>query len=108
MTIEQLDIVDFILVEPEGDTVLTVSDHLAWEDEKEHLRHLQEKLNAYVRFIQSGEIYEKWPDAVGKPVLIEVVVKHPVPRESLWFFEKATAALMGAGYKFRVRALETR
>ena len=105
MTIEQLDVVDFILVEPEGDTVLTVSDHLPWDDEKQHLLHLQEKLNAYVRFIQSGEIYEKWPDAKGKPILIEVVLKHPVPVASLWFFEKATAALMGAGYKFKVRAL---
>jgi len=105
MTIEQPDVVDFILVEPEGDTVLTVSDHLPWDDEKDHLLRLQEKLNAYVRFIDSGEIYEKWPDAQGRPILIEVVVKHPAPTESLWFFEKATAALMGAGYKFRVRAL---
>jgi hypothetical protein len=105
MTIEQPDVIDFILVEPEGDTVLTISDHLPWDDEKEHLLHLQEKLNAYVRYVQSGEIYQKWPDAAGKPILIEVVVKHAVPKESLWFFEKATAAIMGAGFKFRVRAL---
>lgn len=105
MTIEQPDLVDFILVEPEGDTVLTISDHLPWDDEKQHLLRLQEKLNAYVRFIESREIYQKWPDAAGKPILIEVVLKHPVPAKSLWFFEKATAAIMGAGYKFRVRAL---
>jgi hypothetical protein len=105
MTIEQLDVVDFILVEPENDTVLTVSDHLTWDDEKQHLLLLQEKLNAYVRFIQSGEIYKEWPDAKDRPILIEVVVKHPVPTSALWFFEKATAALMGAGYKFKVRAL---
>ena len=105
MTIEQPEVVDFILVEPEGDTVLTVSDHLPWDDAKEHLLRLQEKLNAYVRFIGSGEIYEKWPDAQDRPIHIEVVMKHPVPADSLWFFEKATAAMMGAGYKFTVRAL---
>jgi hypothetical protein len=38
-------------------------------------------------------------------MLIEVVIKHPVPLESLWFFEKATAALLGAGYAFKERAL---
>jgi hypothetical protein len=105
MTIEQPDVVDFILVEPESDTVLTVSDHLPWDDEKEHLLRLQEKLNAYVRFIESGELYQKWPDAQGRPITIEVVLKHAVPQDSLWFFEKAAAAIMGAGYKLKVRAL---
>jgi hypothetical protein len=56
MTVEQHDVVDFISVNAGGDVVLTVSDHLSWDRVNEHLFCLQEKLNCYLRFVESGEI----------------------------------------------------
>ena len=38
---------------------LMISDHLDWEEEGEHLFLLQEKINDYVEFIQSGQWKEQ-------------------------------------------------
>ena len=58
MSIEQTNTVDFVSIdEISGDALLTISDHLAWdENEGAHLELLQNKLNAYLRFIESGEL----------------------------------------------------
>lgn len=50
---------------------LVISDHLGWEpeEEMEHLLMLQEKINAYISFIESGEINTAIPSAAGKTPL---------------------------------------
>jgi len=105
MTVEQSDTVDFIGVEREtGDLILTISDHLAWEpDFNEHLDALQAKLNAYLRFIESGEILSAYPDARGRPMVIEVVGQFDLPPDAREVFEKATAVIQGAGFDLRFR-----
>lgn len=47
-----------------------ISDHLDWDDELEHIHALQEKINAYLRFVESGEILGKYPQAAGKTPVI--------------------------------------
>jgi hypothetical protein len=48
-----------------GDIILFICDHLPWsEDHQETLEHmylLQEKLNKYIGFIESGEINARYP-----------------------------------------------
>jgi hypothetical protein len=68
MSIEQTNTVDFVtLDETSGETLLTISDHLAWdENEGAHLELLQSKLNAYLRFIESGELIHKFFSPRGK------------------------------------------
>ena len=46
-----------------------------WDD-SEHLLLLQEKLNSYLAFIESGEIYESYPRAMGRQLVIDLVLKH--------------------------------
>jgi hypothetical protein len=65
VTVEQLDVVDFAAIDPKTDEVLLViTDHLEWTGEdqpdKEHMLILQEKINRYLAFIESGEIYESY------------------------------------------------
>jgi len=105
VTVEQHDVVDTVHVEPSGNAVLTIADHLPWDKVNEHLYCLQEKLNAYLSFIESGEIYQKWPDAVGHPILIDVVMKYPAPGGAAGFLEKVSAAIQAAGFKFNIRSL---
>ena len=53
--------------EPDN-VVLIISDHLEWggkAEQGEHLQLLQDKLNTYVAFIESGEIYTEIPNALG-------------------------------------------
>ncbi|MGG3891368.1 DUF6572 domain-containing protein [Metabacillus fastidiosus] len=42
--------------------VLMIADHLNWENELQHLTLLQDKMNAYISFIESGQVYSLYPD----------------------------------------------
>ena len=77
MSIDQTNVVDAIGVDnATGDVVLTIADHLEWTgSDNEHLLLLQEKLNTYLSFVESGELLEAYPDAKGRTVLIDVVCK---------------------------------
>jgi hypothetical protein len=100
VTIEDHNVVDIVSIDPAGNVVLTISDHLEWTDAHAHLVILQEKMNRYLAFIESGEILERYPDAKNRNVVIEVVfqsVPDPAGRE---FLEKAKAIVQQAGFKF--------
>jgi hypothetical protein len=104
MSNEQLDVVDFASIDgASGDLWLTISDHLPWvgHEEGNHLVLLQSKLNAHLAFIESGEILKKVPEAKGRRVIINVVGKFQLSRQSRIFFEKARAAVEGAGFELR-------
>ena len=100
MSIEQTDVVDFVTIEHgSGRVLLTISDHLNWdEDEGEHLLLLQEKMNAYLRFIESGEMEERVPQTRGRPVTINVIGKFPLSREASKFFRLAKTTIENAGF----------
>jgi hypothetical protein len=70
--------------------VLSIVDSWGLEDERRHLAALQEKLNAYFGFVESGQIYESYPDAVGKPLRIDIIGRAPIPPAGLAFLEKAS------------------
>jgi len=81
MTVEQGRVVDAIGVERATDTVvLTISDHLTWEDERAHLSTLQTKLNTYFAYLESGEVYESFAESRGRAFRIDIVFLHtPTP-----------------------------
>ena len=59
--------------------VLLLSDHLDWDDEYNHLLILQEKLNAYIYFLeekQYEEIYSNANIVYGMVVYEKVIEKH--------------------------------
>ena len=105
MTVQQTHVVDFVGADRSGRAVLTISDHLSWDDIKSHLFTLQEKLNTYLRFIESGEMIDKRPDLAGRAILISVALKFPIPNEADWFFAKTSAAIEAAGFSFETRML---
>ncbi|MGO9994848.1 MAG: DUF6572 domain-containing protein [Steroidobacteraceae bacterium] len=103
MTIEQKGAVDFITLEKEtGDVLLTISDHLDWsENESRHLVLLQDKLNAYLRFIEGGEIARKFPLSVGRRIVISVIGKFPRSEKAIALFVQAQTATLGSGIVLR-------
>lgn len=81
MSIEQSDIIDIISTERmTGAVVLTISNHLDWSDSVAHQRLLQTKLNRYLAFVESGEILQSYPNAVGRPITFNVVFRLEVER----------------------------
>ena len=77
MSVEQLDKVDILSVDPRtGHVVLGISDQLDWTESIDHRLILQAKFNTYLAFIESGEILDRYPDARDRPVAIRVFFKH--------------------------------
>jgi hypothetical protein len=102
VSVEQLDVVDVISIEKQtGHVVLTISDHLEWSKSAEHQIVLQAKFNKYLAFIESGEIFTRYPDARGRPVAIRVVFKHKPDRKGFQFLAKARAVVESAGFSLR-------
>lgn len=102
MSINQTNIIDIIETTPEGKVVLTISDHHSW-GEAWHLQLLQDKINAYLQFIESGQILEDYPNAVGREVIIETAMKYQPTPEAALFLEKAKDIIKGAGFDFNWR-----
>ena len=61
--------------------VLTISDHLAWSDANTHLQAIEVKVNAYLAFVQSGQLSEDNSDANDRQVKIAIYQKEPEPPE---------------------------
>jgi hypothetical protein len=103
MSINQTDTVDVVSTdEKSGDVLLTITDHLEWnENEEEHLLLLQEKINSYLRFIESGELCNKFPKASGRNIVINVVGRFPLSERGNKFFNEATAIIRDAGFSLR-------
>jgi hypothetical protein len=104
MTVEDRTTVDAIGVEiASGDVVLTISDHLSWDDEQDHLRALQEKLNLYLAFIESGELLTTYPQATGRHPRIDVVFRVQPSNGALRFLEtvrqSTASAEIGFGWR---------
>lgn len=87
MTIEEKDIVDFIGTDKTNGTIgLLISDHLEWNKEKYPL--LKDKVNAYLDFIEAGELKTSYPEAEGKDVYIELVHQFPPDEEALRILQR--------------------
>lgn len=103
MSIYQSDVVDSIGIDPiKNEVQLMITDHLDWtgndRTDNEHMYLVQEKINAYLRFIESGEIYKAYPQARGKALVIRVVVKFGLSAKADDFFDKIRKILLTSGY----------
>lgn len=108
MSIENATVIDAIGVENiTGKVVLTISDHLEWADVRSHLEMLQEKLNAYIRYVESGEIDSSYPPAVGRARVIDIVAKYEICDAAKPFIESAGVTLANIGIELRTRTLST-
>src|ERR1700754_1585389 len=108
MSVDQKGVIDVLTRSREsGDITLTISDHLDWAQPLEHMRLLQEKIDAYIRFIGSGQLWERFPDAVRKGVIIQVAFRVPPPEGDVRsFLAAAEEKVEAAGYGFSFKVFE--
>ncbi len=98
MSVEQTEVVDLMSIDPKsGQVILTISDHLDWSDTLEHQKILQRKFNAYLAFVESGEILQQYPEAKGRSVAFDVVFKYKPDREGRSFLGMARQVIESAG-----------
>ncbi|WP_347905169.1 DUF6572 domain-containing protein [Pseudomonas purpurea] len=109
MSITDPTVIDFYVIPKQNpDTILLViTDHLEWGDKAEqgeHLLMLQDKLNIYIAFIESGEIYTEIPGALGKSPIIRVTALYELPEQGEYFYNRVTEVLyeVGIGLEFEL------
>lgn len=92
MGLDNSEVVDAVGTDTgDGGVVLSIIDSWDWEDHLGHLRALQDKLNAYFGFVESGQVYEDYPDAAGKALRIDIVSRYPIPVIGLDFLAQASS-----------------
>jgi hypothetical protein len=105
MSVNQTDKIDFISTRQDGKVVLTISDHYSWS-ETWHVQLLQDKINAYLQFIESGQIFGDYPNATGQELIIETVLKFEPNEKATSFLEKAKEIITKTGIGFQWRVLK--
>ena len=76
MSIEHLDRIDAISTTPDGRIQLTISDHLDWQNLELHSELLQDKIFAYLEFIENGQLREVYPESLNKKIAISLSLNH--------------------------------
>lgn len=88
-----------------GELLLLITDHLDWSQEGEHLLLLQDKLNSYLGFIQSGQYAATYPNDRFTGFVIEIHFQHKVC-ENCWKFLRTVAA-QTEPFHIKIRPVET-
>lgn len=102
MPLEQTKAVDFISIGKKTGVInLTLVDPLDWSDEGRHLVVLQDKINAYLRFIESGEMDQVYPKAVGRKRSINIVAQYEPTEAGFKFLDLVRNMIEGAGFAFK-------
>ena len=83
--------------------VLLITDHLNWDNEFEHLKILQDKINAYVAFIESEQYDEIYPNADFKMAMIEIHFKYDVTDNCQKFLQVVQDQLGRIGIKIKAQ-----
>ncbi|MDE3184757.1 MAG: hypothetical protein KGM16_15170 [Bacteroidota bacterium] len=108
MSVENTNVIDIVSIDEKDNAVLTITDHLEWDNKNEHLLILQDKINSYLGAIEGGELYTNYPDAKNKSIIIRVVALHSPNEEGKIFLERVKQIIEEGGYnfQFKLRPLE--
>lgn len=101
MSLYDSNTVDAIGIDKEKDHVtLALIDSEDWTNEEHHLLLLQEKLNSYLSFIESGEIITSYKEAKGKDIEIAIHFKNDIPQSCIDFLRDVKEIINEAGLMF--------
>lgn len=106
MSIENASVIDVVSIDKNGNAVLTIADHLEWDDENTHLLKLQDKINAYLDSIDNQSLYDSYPDAKGRKIIINLVAKYWPNKDAGIFLQRTADVLESAGYSFEFKYLK--
>lgn len=112
MTVARENVVDWLGFEKETEhVVLAVVDDLDWADEDGHIALLQAKLNAYLAFIESGEVFDQLRVELGReiatdtPMEILILAQFVPSHHGRAFREYARSICEGAGVALRFKVV---
>jgi hypothetical protein len=88
MSVVDRNVIDFGH-EDDDKVTICISDHIPWNSEilRAHLEILQDKVNDYLDYIESGQIYDDF-GGKGKIANIKVIFCHKPSNEAIYYIEK--------------------
>ncbi|MCL2137837.1 MAG: hypothetical protein FWH40_10055 [Coriobacteriia bacterium] len=101
MTVSDEGVIDFAGIDKKtGRLELTLIDHLAWGEvyDDAHLLLLQSKLNAYLQFIESGQVDEHFTPDKYEGVVIRIIAKYPFSADCLTLLNFGRRVIKDAGF----------
>lgn len=102
MGIQEAAEIDAIARHPDGRIVkLVMEDELDWEAAELHCFMIQEKVETYVTFVETGQIWEQVEKSEPAPeVVLELVLAHEPPPEAATFLARVATAVAALGLRF--------
>jgi hypothetical protein len=105
MSITETNKIDIVAARADSSVVkLVITDHLGWDDFEAHARLLQDKVNTYLEFVESGQLARTQTPKIPDPpdVHFALVLQYPPTKEAEELFGKIGEFLAGVGVKFEV------
>lgn len=102
MGIDKADLIDAIGVDKNtGEVVLSILDAHDWDEEREHLLLLKEKINRYLGFVESGEIQQFYPSAQDQLYRVDIHFRCQPPDTVVGLLVEAQNVVLEYGGKLR-------
>ena len=106
MTIENPNTVDGLGISKlDGKVVLTISDHLDWDDLQAHVRILASKLETYIAFASSGDLEKTIVDARNRGKRIELIHKYALTPKAVEYLTSISDQLDSIEMEFTYSSL---
>ena len=87
MAVDNPSVIDFIGITSEDKIALTISDHLEWNDQNDHLFHLENKIFSYLEVIENNQISKIYPAANDREIIIQIYFKYAPNDEGKLFLD---------------------
>jgi hypothetical protein len=104
MSLDEINKIDAAGVDKaSGLVVLTIADSWDWDDEDGHILALKSKLNAYINFVESGQVWELYPELKHGVVIVDMVFRCPLPPAAEEFIARVSAISEDLGVSLKTR-----
>lgn len=105
MSITEVDKIDLVASRPDSNIVkLVVTDHLEWDDLDAHSLILQEKIDSYLYFVESGQLGDLAEPALPADIKVCITLAslYPPPSEAEPLLQQIRDSLESIGILFEV------
>lgn len=93
MSVLEKNEVDALGIDEKGSLVMLIIDGMDWRNKEEHLFCLQDKINAYVAFIETAQYRERYPDKSFNIFKIKINFLYRIPRKCIRFLKEVNRQL---------------
>lgn len=100
MAVDEIDKVDG-MGKQSNQLVLLIVDHVEWSAEYNHLIVLQEKINAYLNFIESKQYQSTYPNEEFSQFVIDIHFKYNITPKCEQFLESIASQVEQFNIKIR-------